>query len=678
MDQRYQDYLFSQGLFVSEDGPSDHAGETVLSLAKLFNIEVTEHPEWACLDMVRVAERNLGLDVPEPFYRGFPQSVQELSVEHRLVDQILHYARTYGLGDFSEAGHSIFEKVPARSLFDEKTPIKPFRIVDVAEARQLIERQARLLLAGSRQLSEGDYGLVLQCVKDGLPVKECGSKDTATMLLMDTKDLSFTQFLQLSDVIRLVEHLQFAHYGSTDIKKLNFSNQDRKLVSRSIDRFFERGACDVERCYEKRRAWSGLLHHIHYRPSCHEAIEFVDAIRSKRARSAYAAFEAYMGRGDVKEALVSLEQSKGASDVLRHLNYLLSRCTNDEEAQFVLDHLQGKNRIVLVQLLLMYGLYDAGTPRTFTFTSHNLLRTHLETGEEVARRKSVLPARWLPAVQKRIRSLLEDSLRNTLGKVYVGEEMRRIALPLKMASSMSGVGLLPTGSRLPFPPDKKLRAFTYWEGVDDIDLSVIGLSDSGAQTEFSWRNMAFKRLGGIVFSGDQTSGYHGGSEYFDIDLPTFKRHYGDIHYLVFCDNVYSASTFASCLCTAGYLLRDKRDSGKAFEPKTVASSFGVTCPSRFAYLFALDLKKDEFVWLNVSVGSSANVAGETRLAFLQKYLRSTEVISLYDVARMAATEVVEDPGDADVVFSDDDALVRVGSERIGSGDYARILDLLSS
>ena len=678
MERLYQDYLFSQGLFVSEQGPSDLAGETVLSLAKLFNIKVVEPPEWACLDMVRVAQRNLGRNVPEPFYRGFPQSVQSLSIQQRLVDQFLHYARTYGFGDFSEAGHSIFEEEFSRSCFSEKVPVRVYRIIDVSAASQLIERHAHQLLAGSRQLSEGDYALVLQCVRDGLAVDACGSKDTATKLLMDTKDLAFTSFLQLSDVIRLVEHLQFSHYGSTDIKRLNFSNQDRKLVRKVIDRFFERGACDVERCYEMRRAWVGLLHHVHYRPINQKASDFVTNLRDKRGRSAYSAFEAHMGRGEVKEALCALEQSKGASDVLRHLNYLLSRCTTEDQAQFVLDHLQSKNRIVLIQLLLMYGFYDPDTPRTFAFTRYNMLRTHLETQEEVARRKSVVPEAWVSAAMAHIRSLIEYSLRNTLGKVYVDEALRRTAIPLKMAASMSGVGLLPTGSRMPFPSDKKLRAFTYWELVNDIDLSVIGLSDDGGQTEFSWRNMAFKRLGGIVFSGDQTSGYNGGSEYFDIYLPKFKQHYGNIHYLVFCDNVYSEKTFADCVCTAGFMVREKRGSGKVFEPKTVSSSFGITCPSRFAYLFALDLVKDEFVWLNVSVGSFENVAGESRLAFLQRYLRSTEVINLYDLARMAATEVVDYPRDADVVFSDQADLALEGAEQIGSKDYARVLELLSS
>jgi len=110
MELLYQDHLFAKGLFVSEAGPSSHASEAVLSLAKLFNIQIVEHPEWADLPMVRLAQRNIGINVPEPFYRGFPESVRNLSVDERFLDQFLHYAQTYGLGDFAEPGHSIVER----------------------------------------------------------------------------------------------------------------------------------------------------------------------------------------------------------------------------------------------------------------------------------------------------------------------------------------------------------------------------------------------------------------------------------------------------------------------------------------------------------------------------------------------------------------------------------------
>ena len=80
---------------------------------------------------------------------------------------------------------------------------------------------------------------------------------------------------------------------------------------------------------------------------------------------------------------------------------------------------------------------------------------------------------------------------------------------------------------------KKLRAFTYWEKVDDIDLSCFGLTDDGRRIEFSWRTMAGNQSDAITYSGDETSGYKGGSEYFDIKLEEFKKMYPAVKYIVF-------------------------------------------------------------------------------------------------------------------------------------------------
>ena len=241
---------------------------------------------------------------------------------------------------------------------------------------------------------------------------------------------------------------------------------------------------------------------------------------------------------------------------------------------------------------------------------------------------------------------------------------------------MGGVGTLPRGSRLPIPETKKIRAFTYWERVNDIDLNAFVLYDGGDITEFSWRT--FSDFDSILYSGDQTSGYEGGSEYFDIDLALFMEEFPDYaHYVVLCNNVYSGVPFSKCLCKAGYMTRDRDDSGEVFEPKTVKSSFAVTCPSTFAYLFGIDMKTREFVWLNMARNSSERIAGETNLDFMMDYLKIAEVYNLGDFVWDLATEVVDDPSEADVVFSDKYEPLREGAELIRSTNIERIIGLLN-
>ena len=694
MRKLYHDFLFAKGLFVGSGGVEQHAAETLAALAKLFNIKVVKHPEWAHPAMIEVASRNLGRDVPEPFYRGFPESVCSLSIDEQLLDRVLHYAMTYGLGDFSQPGHSLFEEELERACFDETVETREFAIIDEADAITRLAGAVDALMTSTRPLNDAHYELVLAYVKDfGYKIAACNCKDTAVRLLLDTRDEALATFLKLSDIIRLVEQLQFQAYDSKNMKKLNLRNRDRVFLSKVLDRIFREGTCDARACFEKRQLWKGLLHHLHYKPVNEKAAQFLVDVRGTFERSSYSAFERALHAGDVRGAVDVLLADKGSTAVLRNLDYLLSRCQTQEEADYVLSRLQADNKIALIQLLLHYGGYRASDQRVFTFSKFNMTCVHEETEAEAARRRSVVPKYLVERAREAIHAQLEAVCKGTLGRVYVDEGMKRIALPLQLGTSMGGVATLARGTRIPLPEGKKLRAFTYWELVNDIDLSVFSMSEDGRRlNEFSWRTLSdtANSTGAIVYSGDQTSGYHGGSEYFDVDFAAFRKAFPRARYIVFCNNVYSRARFSDCFCTAGYMMRDERDSGEVFEPKTVESSFAITCPSSFAYLFAIDLAANEFVWLNMARTGSTHVAGVTGMEFLLDYMHVTDVINLYDFASMLATEVVDDPHLADVVFSDNPAFaranaedgavaggVRESAELVRSCDTERIIELMN-
>ena len=675
MRDLFHDHLFSKGLFVGAEN-AGHAPEALASLAKLFNIRITQNPGWASVDMVKTASRNLGEHVPPPFYLGFPESVRNLPIDVLVLDRLLHYVRTYGLDDFSTPKYSLFEEEVVRKCFDEETEVRELAIISEKEALALLQDVVGLLLASSRPLSDSQYDLVWNYWQDyGYDVVECNCKDTAVRLLIDSRDASFARCLKLSDVIRLVEQLQFQCYESTDIKKLNLRNRDRKLLTAVLDRIFEEGVCDTRTCLEKRKLWKGLLHHLHYKAKNDAAAQFLDDIRNNEARSVYSEFERLIAAGDVREAVDMLRAAKGPGAVLRNLDYLLSRCKFPATADYVLDAIQTDNKILLIQLFLHYCNYDPDERRVFAFQKNGMTIVHEETHEEQGKRKTALKSSMVSKARVRMWEDLEKACKGTLGKVYIGQGMNRIALPLQEGTSMGGVGTVPRGSRLPIPDGKKIRAFTYWELVDDIDLSAFLLSGRGEQIELSWRT--FMDADSIVFSGDQTSGYEGGSEYFDIDLKLFKKEFPDMRYIVLCDNVYSGVPFSDCLCKAGYMMRDREDSGEVFEPKTVKSSYAITCPSTFAYLFGIDVETREIVWLNMARNSRERIAGETNMAFLLDYLEIAYTINLDDFARMLATEVVDDPLMADVVFSDKDEPMREGVELIRSSDIERIIELLN-
>lgn len=680
MKKIFMDQLFNHNFLVCEEKTaSDIAFASRFILDKSFGIRIISGKDLVTKEMIPYVAEQLGERVPEPFYRGFPESVRSLSSDQLLFDQLLHYERTYGKGNFDEQGHSVVEEYFERQAFNEKTDIRNFDILPEADAVFKLAEYVDALTAGTRPLSDDQYDFVCEYIHEYEYIPQnCASKNLAIRLLLDFRNKYYATFINMSDVIKLVDEMNYRDYGNEDISNLNLKNRDRKFITAVINQLFHSDSCDIRNCFEKKSLWAGLLHHIHYKPFDNCSAQFVQCMRGKGNYSVFSEFEQALKEADIHAAVNALKSGKGSGAILRNLNYIISRCNTDEDIDYVVSQIDASNGIVLLQLLMKYSFYDANqSARIFKFSRHNKLVVHEETHEEFSRRKSMISSKLAAKLAEAIKANLQKAYAGKLGKVYIDPAMSGITLPLQENTSSSGFGVLPKGSRIHIEEGKKVRAFTYWEKVNDIDLSVIGMCADGRQMEFSWRSMWGRQSDAITYSGDETSGYYGGSEYFDIDVAKFKAEYPEIKYLVFCDNVYSHANFSDCVCRAGYMLRDVVDSGEVYEPKTVKSSFTVDCESTFAYLFAIELATNDFIWLNVSRDSNTHIAGTTSLKFLTDYFKTTDVMNMYTFFSMLASEIVTDMKDADVIVSDENINIEE-KDIIRSYDFEKIISLMNN
>ena len=668
-------YLFNKRIFIQEHEPHmEYAFQVLFALSKKFNIQITEGKELLSIEHIELAAEELGIFVPLPFYKGFPDSVRKLSPDELLFDQLVHYTITYGFGDFSHPGGSIMEEHINRLPFNEYADEKEFKVVTKDEASKILKGILDDLCSSSRPLDDLSFKLLLEQIKscNYIPTK-INSKNTLIKLLVETKNLELAKFLAMSDVIKLLDHILYYSYPKCKRNKYSLKNQDRAFISDVIDKIALEGFVDIKNCYEKKKRFAGLLHHIHYTPVSDKANYFVNEMRGSENDSVYSSFEACMENGDIKGACDEILK-KGSGALLRNLNYLVSRAT-PSEIEYIVSKIDSSNLILLIQLYLSYAYPDPQIQRTFTYYHYNKLHSYQESVDEARKRKSYLSKGILKVLQEKIYDLLKTKLQNRVGKVYIDENMKNIALPLNESASNLGFDVLPKGSRIPLPKGKKIRAFTYWEKVNDIDLSVIALLSNGDTIEYSWRSMYGLQSEAITFSGDQTSGFEGGSEYFDIDIEKYKELNPKAEYLILSDNSFSAIFFNDCYVKAGYMLRDIQDSGEVFEPKTVASSFRITTDSYFSYLYAIDLKTNEFVWLNMGNDSFKIIAGLERFEQLKKYINVTKLINVYSLFEMMATEIVNDPNEADIIVSDK---VEVeGKENIHSYDFEKLISYLN-
>lgn len=677
MKDLFTHYLFDKHILVNDGTPEENPFESLMALASLFNIRVREGKNLAQQSMIELASIKLGERVPEPFYEGFPKSVRKLSKDKLLFDQLFHYFTTYGNGDFSEAGHSVFEEQMDRGAFNEKTDIMDFRILSEEDALAELRGMVDGLLAGTRPVSASQYTVIREYILDYEYMPEfIASKNTVMQLVIDTKDPEFAKFLALSDVVKVAELLNYRCYCNPNVNNLNLRNVDRKMLAGLIDYITENGKCNITECYEKKKTWNGLLHHIHYKAKNENGSMLLEAMRNKGNESVYSAFEAEMAKKEPVAAAEVIKEGKGGAALLRHLDYIISRCETEEEIEKVLELTETKNLIVLLQLYIKYSQSlrkGTGLLRNFTFVKFGLTKVHYESDAEGARRKSELGRETTEMIREKIYAKIKELLAGRLGKVYIDPDMTKYSLPLQEGAGQGGFGVLPKGSRLNIGDAKKIRAFTYWEKVNDIDLSVIGITEDGREREFSWRTMADNQSDAIVYSGDETSGYYGGSEYFDINVELFKKLNPDIRYLVFCDNVFTGVPFSNCVCRAGYMLRDIDDTGEIYEPKTVKSSFTINGDSTFSYLFGIDLKSMDFVWLNLTKSSRTIVAGEVSQAFLIDYFYTTDIMNVGKFFGLMATEQVSDPAEADVIVTDKEIGIPEGAEVIHEYDFEKML-----
>lgn len=656
MTPAIQKKLFEKHVVVGSEFASEQF-ETLVTLANKFGVKVTSGIEYADSSIIKVFENEMEIRVPAPFYRGFPQSVRELTSDELLFDQIVSYIETYGFGNFEQSQHSRLENFIERSAFMENTIPMEFRIVTESESIVIMRDIFNNLLMSTRPLSICDLEFVMEMVSDfSMEPIEIASKNLAVKLFCKFNDIKFLEAgnCKLSDTIKVVDEINYYKYGNKNLKKLHFSNADKKIVASVIDWALggDLSRIDTYTCSEKKKIWCGLLHHIHYKADTESKKGFCNIMRRKENISWFSLFEELMKEGNYVLAAKVLKINKGNATLLRNLNYIVSRCSLSE-IESVISELDATNGIVLLQMLFQYGTYNYNNNgRTFKFTKYEMQNTHIETAKEIERRKSLLNTEQINKLRLAIGELIIKHYTNKLGKVYIAPEMEKIALPIQETTTSGGIGVLPKGSRVAIPSGKKIRAFTYWEKVDDIDLSCFGIRDNGSHIEFSWRSMYDRQSEAITYSGDETSGYNGGSEYFDIDLDKFKEMYPDVKKIIFANNVYSNCTFKNCFCKAGFMMRDVDDSGEIYEPKTVKTSFTINCDSHYAYLFGIDLDSREMVWLNISNDSNCRVAGMSEMDYLLNYFKYTDIISMYDFAGICATEIVSSPEKADVIFSD--------------------------
>lgn len=189
MESPFREFLINHQTLVSNGAPKDEQEPkyVMIALAKKFGVLVTEGVENLRLEHIQHVADARGVNVPEPFYKGFPESVLKLTTEQKLIDQILHYC---GFKD------SVFESLVCdfkRKEFSENYEFINFKCVTADEAVELLAENVQDMLLSSRRLSDDKFKVCAEFYKllshEDRRRTRVASVSTAARLVVATKDV---------------------------------------------------------------------------------------------------------------------------------------------------------------------------------------------------------------------------------------------------------------------------------------------------------------------------------------------------------------------------------------------------------------------------------------------------------------------------------------------------------
>lgn len=619
-------YLLNKG-YLRIGEPSANWQYLYAKLVELFGVYV-DRPELLNEDNVRFINSYFGYEIPDSFYDN-PQDTKYFTSGELLIEQVVSYLKVEyrGVRDMDPETFRrvpVFKKILPEYIESEEMVVRRYKMVTEEEANEIFRQTARDLCASTRPWNGQDEDFFSELLKDGFygwDRIQCA--DNAIKIALKTFDPTFARMITKKDIVKY----SVWRYGEKS--RLSPEPSDKAFFA-----FLADNASDFPMSKKQAKYYNTILKKIGRRKDA----------KTTNADSPYKEPTALMRQGDVVGA-AKLFACNG-SLLKRNLVYLLSRA-NGEQAKEIVDLLDADNPIVLLQSVT--GVLNGVDPnnRTFRYYNNGRLVTYKEKDKEREKRRSIITEEKKEAIVRAIREKVKEYYRSlsSIGKIYVSDEFKRVAIPFNTSACGRGLDVLPTGSRTPME-GTALRLFCYWRNAFDIDVSAFFVNEDGLAEEYGWFNYAGKPFGdAALHSGDCRD--RTGAEYIDVKPDKLLKM--GYNYVFFSINGYEDRlNEGEIYC--GYQDKKNLDT-KVWSPKNIKYKIQVRGDSREYFAFAIDLAKRETVTLNQMAMSENRIADSTVLELMkyvdESYLKNYD---MYSILAMRG-EIVSDPRDAEIVFA---------------------------
>ena len=627
------------------------------------------------------------------FYKNFPDEVIDMNEVDLYINQILHYWIGY---------------LPSNSENVIKEDVEPSKLVKARELNliddEMIEKLFIDLLSSNVTLSE-QYLDDVCVLTNNKSIKELEKymeyiqmKETLTTVssyILKKEGVLIGNFKTATDILRLIakisgdelnnKHIHFAYFSRTELSQLmtkleNLQNPmpDIKRYSKPWHTFFKLYAKKINfNKYPKVRKVADMLFgdisYMTERGKINEKIKRLPIMSEEELDNF------------VKEYIVFY------GDYVREILSLLNKAKENQYEKLLLGL---ENCVTKVNTRILFQLYD----RIINLKAKDKTIPRLVNSKGKWRRlresislSDELLNRVLQIVEDGIKTQLKE--KENLGKVYIDEDYKNIMLTTSEKDSNVSLRPMTRGSRIKFNPDAEvLRFFVAWKNLDektlkelntiydrvDVDLSALTFNEN---LEFNDVAAYYnQKKSGFAFSGDITNAPEGALEYIDVfDLERLKKK-GN-RYILMQIRSYNGYTFEeinSVYAGVMELTSIEAKEKKNMYSTAITEGFQIVSSERTTNTILVDLKKFEYIWLDMNMDSYKldifqNALNYEEIPYLNdmlRYFSRKQYITMYDLLKLNADVrgiLTKDKKEADVIF-----------EKVDNKNNLALADILSN
>ena len=627
------------------------------------------------------------------FYKNFPDEVINMNEIDLYINQILHYWLGY---------------LPSNNENIIKEDVEPSKLVKARELNliddEMIEKLFVDLLSSNVTLSEQylDDVCVLtnnKSIKELEKYMECiQMKETLTAVssyILKKEGVLIGNFKTATDILRLIakisgdelnnKHIHFAYFSRAELSQLmtkleNLQNPmpDIKRYSKPWHTFFKLYAKKINfNKYPKvRKAVDMLFGDISYmteRGKINEKINRLPAMSEEELDNFVKEYTVFYG------------------DYIREILSLLNKANENQYEKLLLGL---ENCVTKVNTRILFQLYD----RIINLNAKDKTVPRLVNSKGKWRRlkesislSNELLNRVLQIVEDGIKTQLKE--KENLGKVFIDEDYKNIMLTTSEKDSNVSLRPMTRGSRIKFNPNAEvLRFFVAWKNLDektlkelntiydrvDVDLSALTFNEN---LEFNDVVAYYnQKKSGFAFSGDITNAPEGALEYIDVfDLERLKKK-GN-RYILMQIRSYNGYTFEeinSVYAGVMELTSIEAKEKKNMYSTAITEGFQIVSSERTTNTILVDLKKYEYIWLDMNMDSYKldifqNALNYEEIPYLNdmlRYFSRKQYVTMYDLLKLNADVrgvLTKDKKEADVIF-----------EKVDNKNNLALADILSN